>query len=79
MAAPVQFDPAMLPINPLPPLRAVRPLLMIGLAAGAAAIALWARRQVKTQPRRAVRVEPAPPREVADVPWVLERDARRVP
>ena len=69
----------MLPINPLPPFKAVRPLLMIGLAAGATALALWARRHVAGPAvRKAVRVEPFERLEtvVVDVPWG-SHDTRR--
>ena len=66
----------MLPINPLPPFKAARPLLMLGLAAGATALAIWARRQVKGVPviRKAVRVEPGSRIEakVCEVPWGTE-------
>ncbi len=65
-----------LPINPLPPLKSARPLLMLGLAVGATAFALWARRQVKNAPliRKAVRIEPDARIEasVCEVPWGTE-------
>ncbi len=62
----------MLPINPLPPFKAARPLLMLGLAAGATALALWARRQAN--PKRVVRIEPDERLQtiVVEVPWVTE-------
>ena len=47
-----------MPVNPLPPLG--RPLLLLGLAAGATALALWAKRQLKKgSGRTLIRVEPA--------------------
>ena len=61
----------MLPINPLPPFKAARPLLMLGLAAAATALALWARRRAKGQ--KLVRVEPSERIErMVDVPWGTE-------
>lgn len=63
----------MLPINPLPPFKGARPLLMLGLAAGATALALWARKRVAVVPR-AIRVEPREVVEgtVVEVPWGVE-------
>jgi hypothetical protein len=67
----------MLPVNPLPPFKAARPLLMLGLAAGAAALALWARRQAKgasvVNGQKLIRVEPAEALETSiEVPWGTE-------
>ena len=66
----------MLPINPLPPFKGARPLLMLGLAAGATALAIWARRQVQSKPviRKAVRIEPDARIEATacEVPWGTE-------
>lgn len=62
----------MLPINPLPPFKAARPLLMLGLAAGATALAIWARRKANGSPRL-VRIQPAATTlETLEVPWVTE-------
>ncbi len=65
----------MLPTNPLPPLTS-RPLLLIGLAAQATALALWARRKVQDASRgqRLIRVEPTEQQlqTVVEVPWGTE-------
>ena len=63
-----------------PPFKLARPLLMLGLAAGTAALAFWSRRKKSAPPRvekpinqvpRQLRVEPAQRSEerVVDVPW----------
>ncbi|MBS1153085.1 MAG: hypothetical protein H6Q89_4783 [Myxococcaceae bacterium] len=66
----------MLPIHPLPPFKAARPLLMLGLAAGATALAIWARRRVGApaiRVERRTRVEPAEQLPTAvEVPWGVE-------
>jgi hypothetical protein len=67
----------MLPIHPLPPFKAARPLLMLGLAAGATALALWARRRAAgptpIKEPRLIRVEPSERVETAiEVPWGTE-------
>lgn len=66
----------MLPINPLPPFKAARPLLMLSLAAGATALALWARRRISATPvggQKLIRVEPVERIETSlEVPWGTE-------
>ena len=67
----------MLPINPLPPFSAARPLLMLGLAAGATALAIWARRKLDGSSGvvgpKLIRVEPTERIETTlEVPWGTE-------
>jgi hypothetical protein len=56
-----------------------RPLLLLGLAAAGTAVALWARRRLKTErpikpgPGKLIRVEPAEPCPLTvEVPWGTE-------
>ena len=68
----------MMPINPFPPLKLGRPFVFLGLAACAATLALWAKRQAKASRgasagQKLIRVEPTEQLELTvEVPWTTE-------
>ena len=63
----------MLP-TPFPPIKAARPLILLGLAATAAAVAVWARQKAKQTTRKPtrIRIEPLERIECLEVPWGTE-------